>query len=311
LAAFVLILAPLTLLPIREYYEQVVLANLPAATGGAGALGVTQVLRSMAYPLLLFVSGNWTFVRMIEIGLAVLFWVGSILLFRKAPIAVVGTIVILGVSAVRVEPPGRMFYEAFHMLPWYGLFVGATARMLTAIPNRLAARVLALGFLLVTVFAWFSPQSFLWERVDRMGEFESQYTKYTHYSEAIRAVSDPTHTLFLDMWDDVIYWEAKRPSAYPLSLYIPVASVFAEYRNLRAAMFSESPPDLYYSCPALAGPLNSLPEKRKREYVQLISGGKPGCLYLKKSLVTGLSDAQKSWLTGHDFSVPDDGPVIQ
>ncbi len=311
LAGFGLLTAPMALLPLRPYYEQVVVSNLPAATGGAGALGATQLLRSMAYPLLLFVSGSWTFIRLIEIGLATVFWAGSILLLRKAPIAVVGTMVILGIAAVRVEPPGRMFYEAFHMLPWYGLFVGAAARILTVVQNRLARRVLTLGFLLVTAFAWVSPQSFLRERVDRMGEFETQYTKYTYYSEAIRAVSGPSHTLFLDMWDDVIYWEAKRPSAYPLSLYIPVASLFPEYRKLRADMFLHAPPDLYYSCPALAGPLNSLPEDRKGEYVQLFSGGKPGCLYLKKSLVTQLSDAQKGWLTAHDFSLPGEPPVIQ
>ncbi len=291
-----MILAPFIWIPIREYVNQVVVANFPAARSVVGSGNVvSSFLYAIFYPLILYVHGRWSYVRIIELGVATFFWVGIFSWWRQGkkifPVLVV--FVILALSGLRAVLPGTMYFEAFHMLPWYGLFLMITALLITSVGQKYIQTVLAGAFIVFALWAFASAQSFIWERVNRHAEFESQYAKYTQYSQAIQIVSEPTHTLFLDMWDDIIYWEAKRDSSYPLSIYIPMESMIARYQDMRLAMFAHTPPDIYYSCPQLQSPYNSLPDTILHDYVQLHSLGSPSCLYVKVSIAQTLT--QDTW----------------
>jgi hypothetical protein len=140
--------------------------------------------------------------------------------------------------------------------------------------------------------------------VNRFTEFESQYAKYTHYSTAIHAITTPDEAIFLDMWDDIIYWEAKRTSTYPYSIFIPMAATHSQYTAARTNMFSTNPPIVYYSCPALATTYNALPSYVSINYVQLLADGKPSCLYIHNNKVHNMQEQQWQTLARLGFSLP-------
>lgn len=300
----IVVLIPFALFPLREYVEQVFIANIPAASAGGGGGFVLSTLRSVFYPLSIFFQGTWSYVRVIEIGVAAFFWVGVTLWLKEANkytwIAVIFGI--LALAGIRTVPPGTMYYEAFHMLPWYALFIAMTVCIITSIKDKKILNILIGTYVIFSCWIFVSPKSFIWENINTQSEFESQYAKYSHYSQAIQIVSASSHTLFLDVWDDIIYWESRRDSAYPLSLYIPTASSIPKYESMRRTMFRETPPDVYYSCPALQSSGNGLPREVAHKYVQLASMGKPSCLYVTTELFNALTKSQWDQLNGLGFS---------
>ncbi len=301
-----LVLIPFILFPFREYVEQVFMANIPAASVGGTDELVRSVVRSVFYPLLIFFRGSSSYVRVIEVGVSAFFWVGLAIWLKETKKYASGAVLfgILALAGIRTVPPGTMFYEAFHMLPWYALFVAVAVSVVTSLHDKRIRNLLLGLFVLFSCWAAASPQSFIWERINTQSEFESQYAKYSHYSQAIQIVSTPKHTLFLDVWDDIIYWESRRDSSYPLSLYIPTESSILKYQTMRTTMFRETPPDMYYSCPALQSSGNSLSREVLHKYVQLTSMGKPGCLYITAELFDALTESQWKQLTGLGFSQP-------
>lgn len=290
-----LLVLPFVVIPFGEYTNQVIVANLPAARSiTGGGRGVSTILYSLFYPLFLFFHGTWSHMRFIEMGLGVFFWAGMIAWLKetRSYICMGVAAIILALSGIRTVVPGTMYFEAFHMLPWYALFITVTVLIVTSLKKKKLHDLFVGAFIVFSFWAFASPQSFIWEHVDTHGEFSSQYAKYTQYSRAIQIVTTPSETLFLDVWDDIIYWEAKRPSSYPLSIYIPVESSLPQYQEMRRMMLLESPPDAYYNCPVMQKSLPSLPELITQEYVQLLSMGEPGCLYIKKARVNELTPNQ-------------------
>lgn len=294
----VFILFPFAVLPVDAYVFQVVTVNIPAST--------VSVFRSLLYPVSVYVFGKWSYLRWVEIGTVTMFWTALLfwwLQYRNGRFVGV-LLLVLMLAAIRTVEPGTMYFEAFHMLSWYAVCIAISVFLLAGLRDGKARRWLLVVFTVFTFWAGVSPQSFTWEHIDREGEFASQYAKYTQYAQAIRIISEPDNTLFLDMWDDVIYWEAQRPSSYPLSLYIPVEAGIPRYQALRSAMFTDTPPDVYYSCPILESSQNRLPESVRPTYTQLLSMGKPGCLYIQTSMMRGISDIQRQELGRLGITLP-------
>lgn len=72
------VVLPMAALPFGEFYEQVVIANLPAIRQAAGtSSGVWQMARPFLYPMILFVSGSQTLFG--ELRLALRSFFGSVL----------------------------------------------------------------------------------------------------------------------------------------------------------------------------------------------------------------------------------------
>lgn len=294
LAGFLLV-GPFVIVPFRVYVEQVIVINAPAVGSVVGkGSGISWILSSIFYPISIYVYGVRSYFRIVEFGVGALFWAGVMYWWkeRKAIVPIGILFGILALAAVRVVPPGTMYFEAFHMLDWYALFVMSTALLVTSVKKKYARNVLISLFFIFALWSFCSPKSFIWERVNRNSEFESQYAKYTQYSLAIRNVSQ-THTVFLDMWDDIIYWESGSTSSYPLSLYIPAEATISKYQNMRHTMFVSTPPDIYYSCPKSQTVWNTLPADVASTYIQLYSLGRPGCMYIKRSVVETMT--LKQW----------------
>lgn len=303
---FILSLVAIFTLPIHDYFYQVVSVNLstmvPSELSSNGIFGIGFV-KIFSYPLLIIYDGKWTFIRQVLIGIDIVFLISScfLLIFgsKQIKITIFLLFLALGLSNIRFVPPGTMFYEAFHMLEWYSLFLMSIFLTLDKIRTYKNGKKIfyLLMYLMVGIllFVIFSPKAFIWDKVDKDTEFTTNYAHFFVYGSAIKYLANKNDTMFVDIWDDFLYWEGNLKSSYRYSLYTPETASFEQYRNERSSMFSLSPPDFYYThCDngKVLFPQGILPAYLVNEYIELWFGGKRSCLYIKKSKLPQINTSQ-------------------
>lgn len=251
-----------------------------------------------AYPLYVLITGSKTYFGVLLMGLSLLFVIEAIVLtiFLKRLKNVLVILLVLGLSNMRYVMPGVPFYEAFHMAPWYGMFIAMVFLFLYELfrLKRYKRFAYIIVFILICLFGYaFSPRSFIWEKDYRHEEFITNYGVYLSYGEAIRILADKDDTLFVDGFDELIHWQAKAQSSYEYSWYTSVMPRISKYADARIEMFKKNPPDFYYgSCPKERNSFRFLPKSQKSMYTRLYSHGKPSCLHIKTARLEQISKEQ-------------------
>lgn len=296
----------LAVLPMPEYLFNVVTVNgqILRSEGGENNLLGVGVVKLFVYPILILFTGEWNIFRHFLVGLDVIFLISFLLLFRikEKRMALFMLFLILGFANVRIVVPGKIFYAAFHMIVWYGLFIATILYLLNDLffyRKKIAASLL---IILVILFVYIvgSPRSFTREKNDPHYELITNYGKELQVGEVVRLLSKPTDTLYLDGADDLIYWQAKRTSSYKYSWYTSGMPRFSRYRKARLDMFATSPPDFYYRfCTEKIVPDYFLPKAYENDYQNINSLGKPTCLYVKKSKIEDIGEER--WQKAKEF----------
>jgi hypothetical protein len=304
-----ILLSIITLLVINtslnDYFYQVFGQNGKQLFSQLEQINSTLInyLQIVFYPLYFYFGGVWNLFRGFILGIDTVFLLLICLyikFFRKAKaIFVLG--LLLGLANLRLVPAGSIFYGAFHLIPWYGMFIFATFLLLAEIIKAKKELGIILTLVLVSALLYLliSPQSYAREKVNSQVEFITNYGNILQIGEVVRLLSAPNNTLFLDGADDLIYWQAKRMSTYRYSWYTSFMPLFPIYTNARAEMFSSNPPDFYYAYCTKGQPQSSPPQNATYLYQPLYSYGKPTCLYIKKSIIPKISTAQ--WKAAKDF----------
>lgn len=305
---FVLLsIATLGILPFRDFFFNVVTVNSQVEVKPE-ALTVINLLRMLAYPFDIFVSGENTLFRQILIGIDIIFVIAIFLTLKRGQIkAVLFILAILGLANIRAVPPGSVFYEAFHMTPWYGMFIMVTLLLLSDITNlqKRLAKLLILTLAIQFIYSVFSPQSFLREKINKDEEFTINYGHYFVQGEVIRTLADKEDSLFVDGFDELIHWTANLPSSYPYSWYTSVMPYFDKYRDAREEMFKNSPPDFYYgSCPNDKNAQRLLPKEAESNYVRLYFAGRPTCLHVYKTKLGKIPKEKWNEIKKYEFYLP-------
>lgn len=284
---------------LGEYFFQVFRLNLGIVFLKDGDGNVARsLLTSFLYPLEIFFSGKMTFLRQILIGIDLVFLVSVIFYFKlKKYREIVFIFLVLGFSAIRPVPPGTVFYEAFHMLPWYGLFLISSFFLLRSsiVSSKRLGYLLMLILFGTFIYSLYPLESFVWKKIDRLGLFKTNYAPYFSYGETIRALASPQDKLFVDLWDDFMYWQAGLESSYKYSLYTPLMKSYKKYYDARTQMFSLNSPDFYYSHCDNGKPLFSeavLPKNKEKDYKQLYTNKMPSCLFIKNTKLPQISEKQ-------------------
>jgi hypothetical protein len=260
---------------------------------GTGMLGL-GALKAIFYPLFIFSQGEGGFFKNILVLLDSVFLISIGLLaikFKKTKL-ILFTFLILACSLNRFVSRKNFF----HLLPWYCLFLFSIPLLIKELitlylPKNKKLPTLLLSFLiLIFIYIINSPYWFVWEKIDSQAEFSNNYTHYYALGQTIKQLSSPKDTLFLDLWDDLLYWEAGLDSSYPYSLYTPVTTTFPRFSEARLKMFREKSPDLYYSfCDKEILRSSLFPSEVKDNYVRIFSNGKPTCFYIKKDKLLTIS----------------------
>jgi len=248
-----------------------------------------QVLKVFFYPIiLLFSKPPWNdFHTLLSVySLIGLFFI--ICLMKKVrPVVFIVSFFLLGLTNLRFVPPNTLFFSAFHLLPWYALFL----MLLILLTQEFSAKKQYMGILAllipVTVFS-LRPSSFFRERTPTSSheEFLTNYGSMNAVANTIRSLSAKNQTIFLDGADELIYWQADRLSPYKYIWYTSVMPKIPLYTEARLDMFKKHPPDFYYRfCSQMEIQDRSLPVSMRSLYEQLLESEKPSCLYIKKTVI--------------------------
>lgn len=284
---------------LRNYLYQVGIVNFQIlATESKGISSNMGILKIFFYPIYIFIDGKLGYLRNILMLLSVIFLASfAVLSFRFRKIkACLAVLTILSFSNIRFVPPGTTFYEAFHMLSWYGLFIMSTLLFIRELFNtkRYKQVSLILIFFFVSLIVYtLMPGSFFEENIHgtqfyRNREFKLEFDKYLINGEAIRLLSTPNDTLFVDVLDYLVYWQAKLDSPYKYTIYLgPDDDIFVD---ARLEMFRKTPPDFYYySCSDKQYSSPYLPDFVVNDYAQLYYIDRPSCLYIRKTKLSQIS----------------------
>ncbi|MFH1833038.1 MAG: hypothetical protein ABH816_02615 [Candidatus Levyibacteriota bacterium] len=288
-------------LNLKEYIFQVVENNFHGVfrseVENNQILGM-GIYKVFLYPFLIFIEGQWTFLRTILFGLDIIFLGSILILFIKTKKILIPIIIflILGFSNLRATVPGKMFYESFHMLSWYGLFLISTLFLSYELyyweKTKKIGSVLIFFVCMLFSYSIFSPNSFLKENFNSEKEYLRNFAQYYVFGEAVRLLSKPGDTIFINRENDLIYWQTKLDSAYKYAIFY--GNGIKKFEVARNEMFQNNPPDFYYYylCSGKKSGSPQIPDFKKEEYVALNYIDK-SCLYVKKSKISSVS--QDTW----------------
>ena len=281
-------------LPVASYITDLIVTNFSGyiqhevATNNIAGIGLLKIF---FYPFIIFFVGEWNEFRWILIVLAVFFFVFiTLYLSRKGDKWKVFLLfIILGSCAIRVSDPGVIFYEGFHMLPWYALFVMIIFLLWNEI--KIKSKWFYLGILFgVSGIIFLSPHSYMRQEIKRDELFTNNYSRFYTIGTVIKTLGEPNQTVFADRWDSLVYWQAGLPSSYEYVFSYPVMDHVPQFKQARSDMFKQSPPDFYwYDCPKKVHAVSFTQKDIMKEYTQLHQNGKPVCLYVKESVLSKIS----------------------
>jgi len=297
-------------LPIREYIFNVIVTNLQHEVS-VQPWTIDTLVAIVAYPIVVIIDGlgnifqNMLFI--LSIVLSILF--GYELFFKKRYLLICILLGLLAISNLRVVPIGSLYYDAFHMIPWYGVFLSCIAVGITDVWNEKKRKDIAViatcVMVSVLVYVCFSPQSFMHESIDTSTEFTTGYGNYFVKGEIIKMLSKTGDTMFVEMWEDPIYFVAGVPTAYRYSWYTSIMPKFIIYQNARNEMFVNYPP-VFYVGACRGGDIESFALSRvdAQQYVQLNNSGKPSCVYIQKTIVSRITKEISDRMNAYGYSLP-------
>lgn len=297
--AILVVLSALTLLtvPFKEYFEQVFSLNLQTNAESKSLLSL-QNLPVFFYPLTIILAGKTTIFRWILVGFDLFFLIGLFELLKTKKLHLIVIIwFALALANVRMVEPGTQFYEAFHMLLWYGIFIFAIAKMMN---KKVAQTVFCLSIIVFVLL----PGSYVYDKVNREAEFVEGYGNYVSNGFVFKTLSNPNSTIFADRIDDLLYWVTDMKPAYKYSWYFTGMPEVEKFSQAYDQMFVGYPPDFYLGyCPKETGKAMYLPKDQLRNYTQIYFSGKPTCMYVRNIALKRISKEKIEEIGRYQYSL--------
>ncbi|MBI4100268.1 hypothetical protein HY439_00805 [Candidatus Microgenomates bacterium] len=260
------------------------------------------IIKSFGYPFVLFFGGVWNEFRVFLVVLDFIFLIllGLVMGFVKKRL-IIGGLFILGLANIRVVIPGTIFYEGFHMIQWYGIFLMMIFLMAETIRPQKYRRLVMISLVFTLALLMLPPGSYLRKGVDRHQEFMAGYGGYLATGEIIKILAESQDTLFLDNnRHDIVYWLTNLNSPYKYSWYTWMMPDFKLYSEARSEMFKTDPPDFYYGfCMPGQNPAKNLPV----DYAELYFAGRPTCLYIRAEKIQKIAKEKWEKARGLQYSI--------
>ncbi len=301
----------LLLTDIQAFIFQDFIAN--STTAIQGEIGRNKllgagILAEFFYPILILFYGKWNPFHFYLIGISIVFLTSSyfVTIKENRKFLLFMVFLILGISNMRYTIPGLTFYEAYHMQIFIGIFLFTAIYLAT----KISLQRVKVGLFIILIFLWgyavFNPGSYIYDKHNLQEDLLTNFGKEMHIGMIIHDLSNPSDTLFLDGGDDLIYWQADIQPSYKYSWYTAIMPQIPIYRNERIQMFKNAPPDFYFDFCTKDAPFHSsLPLFVKDSYQQLYENGKPSCLYVKKTKISEITQAQWDKVRTGFFALPE------
>jgi len=304
----------LIILPFKEYFYSISSLNYEAIVKNeakeSNFIG-KGIFVSFFYPIFILIEGKLNELRILLTGFSIIFITSSIiLLFKKKYKLIIVVLIILGLSNLRPVEVATVHYQAFRMIPWFGIFLLSTFMLIDSInlKRKYLSKLLMLGIIITFIGYIVHPQNYITKPVDGQAELITNYGQTIKIGELVKILSEHNQTFFINQNDSIIlsYWQSQIDSSYKYAFFGYVQPGFQKYKNAREVMMESNLPDFYY------GDLNFLDDKKKQEeiiskyqvvYLEFENNG----LYIKKTLVKEISD--KKWQKAEEFGIEMPGDI--
>ncbi len=255
------------------------------------------------YPFVVFLKGQWNVLRQAEIFFSLVFLITGV--FYSVKLRRIGFLIlflILALANIRPTDPGFIFYQAYHMNIWFGLLVTSTFLVVFELVNFRPKMkpYLLVPFLFIFALIFFSKLYFINENVDKAQEFSLSYSQYHVYSEAIKKLSKPTDTLYLEEKDEVIYPLSDRVASYKYNWYTSFMFSIPLYKRERDAMMKRNDPEFYYD----ACLITQRNLKDPSAYIRIQIYDEPSCLLIKKTKLKEIDQTKWDSVSYLGFKAP-------
>jgi hypothetical protein len=301
---------------IYDYYFNVITVNTHGFIQPLGAFRLFSLfqyfLSILFYPFTQLFYGSWNIIHFITAGLSLLLiFLFLLLIVKKQFPLLIGLVVVLFLSNLRFETPGVMYYGAFHMLVWYSQIMAIDIFLISYSKDLVQTKLIVIPYLSIVVLlliGLFNSQSFLWEKVDRVAEFTTNFAQVIVPGEIISELSNhTTDTLFVEARDDFIYWVSKTKPAYTYSWFTSIMPNFQKYTLARTDMFQKNPPTFYYGLcnDSMNDPSRNL-DVYKTSYVELkAENGISACIFIRKDKIASIGDDKWNSISKYNIKKPD------
>lgn len=272
------------------------------------------ILSSFFYPVLVLFAGVSSITKLILTVVCSVFLLETALLLKKKRYRTVLFVwITLFLANLRPNPVGQQFYESFHMLAWFSLLLFFTFCILWDLKIKKLFWYIMLGLSLSPLVFLLNPrQTYIFEKINTQDSFITNYGIPLHVGNVVSTLSKPKDTLFLDGFDDIIYWVAQRKSDYRYSWYTSLMPSYPPYVRAKLEMFQKNPPDFYYgTCIENERKERTLPAFVKNKYIQLLDSNKPSCLWVKRSKLSTITDAQWKKANEQYYFLPEENTLSQ
>lgn len=297
----VLSLCTVLILPLNEYWYSIFTVSL-SGQGAAEVQNISPLLKFLQvffYPILVFFGGPWNEFRLLLAGSALVYIIlfGRLVLQKKYTITLI-IFILLALANIRPVAPSVIYYEAFHLIQWFGLLLIFTGLMLSDYMKESKKAYILVAVLIVTFLIYlFHPDTFLRKQSTPEAEFLTNYGETLEVGEVIKSLSTPDQTFYLDHGDhlNLGYIAAGRLSPYKYSWYVYIAPRFSRYTDARREMIQNNPPDFWYYG-------QSPPEEL---YTQIYKQGNPSPLFIKNTVLENISPEAWKKVESFGYEQPD------
>lgn len=198
----------------------------------------------------------------------------------------------------RVLIPGKMYYQGFHLLPWYGavIFFGLLTIEFIIKNNKGWQRFIPL-LILIIGGAWLllSPDMVYRTKIDKDREHNINYYPYYLTGKAIKSISTLNDKLAVFPHESLLHWQSGLNPTTRQILYYDWEYHVPRLRREMEENFNHNSPEFIYWNTKQVGPASYLPFMEpilENDYYQAIRLGVAQPLYIKKSKIRLIPDQQ-------------------
>jgi len=216
----------------------------------------------------------------------------------------------LGLVALRIVEPGKVFYETYRMAQWYGLTIASILIFIKFLFDNKKYKIALVSFMILILVFFYSiypKDNFLWQKIDKQQMFNINYNRYFVNGEVINLLSDKGDTLFVDGYESLLFWQAKIDSSYKYTLYYPVMKGIMKFDQEKDNMFKSSMPT-YYFIDCIYRNINPIPKKIVTDYRQFVytTSNQETCLYINKNKINSLTQEKIKSIQTYNYQIKED-----
>ena len=289
---------------VSKYFYNTITINLKYYIFNDSGLGFWNILNSF-FPFykIFFNPGEHTQFLQLLRSLSIIYFLFSIYLIYKRKIRIVLlSLIFLGLINLRFIEPGLTYYQGFHYLPWFSLFIFTIfylGKKVTELMNGKCKIIVFIILLFITALAFNTSRKDLFVKRDKETDYYINYSRQYSLGEAVRIMANKNDKLFVVPDEYLIYWQGNIAHASKYIFYYKSMENIDVIKNDIFDMFSKNPPTFVYCRDCQLTNIYTYLNSYKR----IRKDGKYTDLYIRTNKIPTINNKQIEQLRYYNFEI--------